>query len=208
MSLSPNKHMHPDVLKDWRKRAAVGRQATLRGKYMNPRKPVLASLALVVAASGASSAQEVWPKDSAGDLSIFVTLQRFQIYADHCSVKLPELKPKFDGLMERLNSHIQGISKSLLSSDMFGDMKSEPAPAEISFALKDSLDDAKHNLERKDADSICPKILQKLGQIDDDSLKSELMQTLVAVHSMTRNLENESIREASPKNRMQQSGSP
>jgi hypothetical protein len=96
--------------------------------------------------------------------------------------------------MEELSSRIQGISKGLLSSDAFNGMNDKQVPAEISFALKDSLDDAKHNFERQDADSICPKTLQSLGEMGDDSLKADLMQTLVAIQNMTRNLEREGAR--------------
>lgn len=175
---------------------------------MNLTKPVVASIAIVLTASVAHAAEAVWPKNSASEFSIFVTLQRFQIYADHCSVRVPELKPKFEVLMESLNSHMQGIARGLLSSDMFRDLKDKSVPAEISFAFKDSLDDAKHNFERQDADLACPEKLQNLGGIDDDSLKSDLTQTLLAVQSMTRNLEKESAREAPPDSRMERPGSP
>lgn len=164
------------------------------GKSMNLKNPVFIALAIISTASVASAADPVWPKDSASDLSIFVTIQRFRIYADHCSGHVPRLKPKFDSLMENLNSHIQRVSKSLLSSSVFKGMKDKPVPAEISFAFKDSLDDAKHNFERQDVDSICPKALQNLSEMDDESLKSDLTQTLMAVQSMIRNLEKESAR--------------
>jgi hypothetical protein len=155
------------------------------------KNPIFIALATVLAVPVASTSEAAWSQSSVGDLSIFVTLQRFRIYAVHCSAEVPQLKPKFDGLMEDLNSRIQGISKALLSSDVFNGVKDKPVPAEISFALKDSLDDAKHNFERQDADAICPKTLQNLGEMGDESLKADLMQTLVAVQNMTRNLEKE-----------------
>jgi len=158
------------------------------------KSPVFVALTIVLTALGASAAEAVWPENSASDLSIFVTLQRFRIYADHCSDKAPQLKPKFDSLMENLNSRIQGMSKGLLSSDVFKGMKDEPVPAQISFALKDSLDDAKHNFERQDVDSICPKTLQRLSDMGDEALKSDLTQTLAAVQNMIRNTEKESAR--------------
>jgi hypothetical protein len=155
-------------------------------------------VALASSASVVCAAEATWPKNSASDLSMFVTTQRFRIYADHCSAKVPQLKQKFDGLMQSLNSHIQGVSKDLLASDVFKDMKDKAVPAEIIFALKDSLDDAKHNFERRDADAVCLQTLQRLGEMDDESLRSDLTQTLTAVQTMIRNLEKESVRQASP----------
>lgn len=175
---------------------------------MNAKNPVFLALAILFIASVTSAAEATWPTNSASDLSVFVTLQRFRIYADQCSDKVPRLKPKFDSLMESLSSHINGISNSLLSSDVFRGMKTKPVPAAISFAFKDSLEDARHNFERQDADVICPAKLQNLGEMDDEALKSDLTQTLLAVQSMIRNLEKESAREASPNNRLQRSGSP
>jgi hypothetical protein len=175
---------------------------------MNVKNSAVLAIALLVMASVASAAETTWPTNSASDFSIFVTLQRFRIYADQCSDKVPRLKPKFDRLMESLSSHIHGISMSLLSSDVFKGMKTKPVPAAISFAFKDSLEDARHNFERQDADSVCPTKLQYLGEMDDESIRSDLTQTLVAVQSMIQNLEKESAREASPSNRMQRSGSP
>lgn len=153
------------------------------------RKLVSAFIAIAWISSVASSAEAQWPDRSASDLSIFVTLQRFQIYADYCSVSVPGLKPEFDGIMERLSRHIQRISKDLLSSDRFREMKDKPVPAEISFAFKDSLDDARHNFERQDPGSICPRTLRTLAEMDDVSLESDLRQTLAAIQSMTRNLQ-------------------
>jgi len=175
---------------------------------MNTKNPAFLAFAILVMAAVASPAETTWPTNSASDLSIFLTLQRFRIYADQCSDKVPGLKPKFDSLMESLSSHTHGISKSLLSSDVFRGMKTKPVPAAISFAFKDSLEDARHNFERQDAESICPVKLQSLVEMDDESLRSDLTQTFLAVQSMIQNLERESARELSPNNRMQRSGSP
>jgi hypothetical protein len=161
---------------------------------MNFTKTLFIALAIVLATSFASAAEAVWPKDSASELSIFVTLQRYQIYADHCSARIPQLKPKFERLMDKLNSHIQGISKGLLASDVFKGMKDKPVPAEIVFAFKDTLDDAEHNFERQDAAVICPKTLQSLDETDDEALKSGLSEIFTAVQNMIRNLEKTSAR--------------
>jgi hypothetical protein len=158
------------------------------------------ALSIVLAASVASSAEAVWPKNSASDLSTFVTLLRFRIYADHCSAQVPRLKPEFESLVENLNSRIQGISKGLLASDGFKDMKDKPVPAEIIDAFKDSFDDLKHNFERRDAAAVCPKTLQDFGEVDTESLKSGLTAALTAVKNMMRNLEQEGARRASPDN--------
>lgn len=168
---------------------------------MPPNNPLLrfrnaGCLAIVLAAPIASTGEAVWSNKNVSDISIYVTLQRFRIYADHCSAKVPQLKAKFDSRMQELSTHLLNISRTLLSSDAFKDMKDSPVPEEISFALKDSLDDARHNFERQDADAICPKTLQTLGQMDDESLKADLTQTLVAVQKMTQNLE----KHASPGN--------
>jgi hypothetical protein len=166
------------------------------------------ALTMVLTISVSSAAEATWPESSASDLSIFVTSQRYQIYADHCSARIPQLKQEFESLMKNLNNRIQGISKGLLASEMFKGMKDKPVPTEIIFALKDTLHDAERNFERQDAVVICPTTLQNLGEMDDESLRSRLAETLTAVQNMTRNLERESSRSASPSNRMQRSGSP
>jgi len=161
---------------------------------MNFRNSVFYALGIVLTSSVVSAAEAVWPKNSASDLSTFVALLRFRIYADRCSAEVPQLKPQFESLMEDMNSHIQDISEGLLASAEFKGMKDEPVPAEIIDAFKDSFNDAKHNFERQDAASICPKTLQNLGEMDDESLKSGLTEILTAVQTMIRNLQKESAR--------------
>ncbi len=134
------------------------------------------------------------PKNSASDISIFVTMLRFRIYADHCSAKAPELKPKFETLIGNLNDRIQDISKGLLASDVFMGMKDKPVPVEIVDAFKDSFDDVRHNVERLGAASICPKTLRSFGEMDDESLKSGLTEALTAVQNMIQNLEKQGAR--------------
>jgi hypothetical protein len=165
---------------------------------MNFKNAVFIALATVSTVSVASAAEAEWPKSSASDFSTFVTLLGFRIHAEHCSAKIPQLKPKFERLVEDLSSRIQGISNALLASDVFEGMKDKPVPAEIIDAFKDSFDDSKHNFERRDAASVCPKTLQHLGEMDDESLMSGLKDILTAVQNMIRNLEKESAREASP----------
>jgi hypothetical protein len=161
---------------------------------MNFKKSAFTAFTIVLATSVVSAADAVWPKNSASDLSIFVTLQRYRIYAEHCSARIPQLRPKFESLMESLDSHIQGVSKDLLASDVFKGMKDKPVPAEIVFALKDTLDDTEHNFERHDAAIICPETLQKLGEMNDESLKAGLSEIFTAVQNMIRSLEKESAR--------------
>jgi hypothetical protein len=161
---------------------------------MNLRKSVFIALAIVLATSAAPAAEAVWPKNSASDLSIFVTMLRFRIYKDHCSARVPQLKPQFESLIENLNSRIQDISKGLLAADAFKGMKDKPVPAEILDALTDSFDDTRHNVERLDAASICPKTLQNFGEMDDESLKSGLTEALTAVQNMIQKLEKTSAR--------------
>jgi hypothetical protein len=178
--------------------ADVGREATPGRISMSLRKSLFMAFAMVVTTSVAPAAEAVWPKNSASDLAEFVTMLRFRIYADHCSAKVPQLEPEFGSLVENLNRRIQGISKGLLASDVFKGMKDKPVPAEIIDAFKDSFDDAKHNFERLDAASICPKTLQSVGEMDDESLKSGLTQVLTAVQNMTRKMERDGVRQASP----------
>lgn len=168
--------------------ARVGR-ATPCNEFMNLAKPVAIALAIAVAAQVTSAAEAIRSTHSLGDLSMFVTLERFRIEAEHCSARVPQLKPRFDSLMDGLSRRIQGISTSLLSSDAFKDIKDKRAPAEIEIAFKDSIDDSRHNFERQDAESICPKSLQRLGEMDDDTLKADLWRTLMALKTMTRHLE-------------------
>jgi hypothetical protein len=153
---------------------------------MNLRKSVFIAVAMALAGSIATAAEAAWPRNSASDVSIFVTMLRFRIHAEHCSAKVPQLESKFDSLMKNLENRVQGISKSLLASDEFEGMKDEPVPAEIIDALQDSFDDGKHNLERLDAAAICPKALQNFGEMDDDALKSGLTANLKAVQNMIR----------------------
>ena len=161
---------------------------------MKIRNPAIIVLALVLSASVTSAAEALWPQDSASDFSVFVTLLRFRINADHCSAKVPELKPKFDSLMEDVTTHVQGIAKGLLASDKFMDMKDKPVPVEIIDAFRDSFDDTRHNFERRDAALICPQTLQDLGEMDDESLKSGLTEILTGVQVMIRNLEKKGAR--------------
>jgi hypothetical protein len=123
-----------------------------------------------------------------------MALLRYRIYADHCSAKVPQLKPQFESLVEDLSGRIQEISMRLLASDVFKGMKDKPVPDEIVDAFKDSFDDLTHNVERRDANSTCQKTLQNFRDIDDDSLKSGLTETLTAVQNMTRNLEKTRVR--------------
>jgi hypothetical protein len=151
-------------------------------------------LAIALTTSVATAAEAVWPKSSASDLSIFVTILRFRIYADHCSVEVPQLRQKFEILVENLNSRIQAISKELLASDEFKDINDKPVPADISYALKDSFDDVRHNVERLDAASICPNTLQNFVEMDDELLRSGLTANLTAIQNMIHKLEKEGAR--------------
>ena len=134
------------------------------------------------------AAEVAWPRDSASDLSIFLSTLRFRIYADHCSARLPELEPKFELLLKALNGRVDAISRDLVSSGTFKDMKNTPVPDEIIDAFRDSFDDVRHNLERADAAVVCPMTLQNFGDMDEESLKSGLTQTLTAVQTMIQNL--------------------
>ncbi len=107
---------------------------------------------------------------------------------------MPRLKPEFDGLLVVLGSRIQGQSKSLRTAGGFKGAWDKEVPAEVSFALKDSLDDARRNFERKDAESTCPTALRRLSELDDDAIRTNLAQTLVAVQNMTLNLERSGAR--------------
>ncbi len=168
---------------------------------------MLIALAMSLSTSVVTAAEAVWPTNSASDVSMLATILRFRIYADHCSAKVPQLKPKFESLMESLTSRIQGLSMGLLDSDEFKGMKDKPVPVEIIDALKDSFDDVTHNVERLDAASICAQTLQNFGEVNDDSLKAGLTANLKAVQNMSQKLENASARQASPNSRMQRSGS-
>jgi hypothetical protein len=161
---------------------------------MNIKKSMLIALAALLTTAVAPAAEALWPKNSASDLSVFVTLLRFQIYADHCSANAPQLKPEFESLMQDLSSRIQGLSKGLLASDEFKGMQDKPVPAELLDAFKDSFHDSKHNFERRDPASICQKTLQNVGEMDDESLKSGLTGVFTAVQNMIRNLEKAGVR--------------
>ena len=121
-----------------------------------------------------------------------MSLLRFRIPAEHCSAQLPDLKPEFQSLTEDLESRIQVVAKDLLASDTFKGMKDRPVPAPVVNALKDSFHDMQHNVERRDAPSLCPETLQTLRKVDDATLKSGLAVILTAVLKMSQNLEAES----------------
>jgi len=152
------------------------------------------TLAVALTTSVTIAAEPQWPKNSASDVSVFVTMLRFRIYADHCSANVPELKPMFESLMENLNNRIHGVSKALLASDEFKGMKERPVPVELIDALKDSYHDLQHNFERLDAASVCPKTLQNLGEMDDESLRSGLTANLTAVLNMSQKLDKSNAR--------------
>jgi len=152
------------------------------------RRPVLVALAIAMTASFAASAEEAWPSSSASDVSVFVTMLRFRIYAEHCSAKVPGLGPEFESLMENLSSRIGRISEHLLASADFKGMKGKPVPARIIDAFRDSFQDVKHNLERLDAASVCPKTLRTFAEMDDVSLEAGLATTMSAVQNMSRKL--------------------
>lgn len=155
---------------------------------------MLIALAVVATAPVALADEGVWPTNSASDLSIHVALLRFRIYTDHCSAHVPHLKPRFESLMQALRDRVQGLSVGLLASDEFSALKDKPVPVEVVDAFKDSFHDLRHNFERRDAAAACSTTLQRIGEMDDDSLKLELTVALTAVQNMIRNLENAGAR--------------
>jgi hypothetical protein len=161
---------------------------------MNFKNSVFLALALALTISVATAAEAVWPKNSASEVATFATVLRFQIYADHCSDKIPQLEAQFDSLMESLSSRIQKLSMILLATDEFSGMKDTLVPVEIFDALKHSFHDVTHNVERLDAVSICSKTLQNFGDMDDEALQSALAANLTAVQNMSQKLENERAR--------------
>jgi hypothetical protein len=156
---------------------------------MSIRKSSLLALVIALTAAVVPAAEAVWPRSSASDLSVFVTMLRYRIYAERCSVEVPKLKPEFDSVIEGINSRIHDISNRLLASDGFRDMKSKPVPAQIIEALKDSFHDLSHNVERLDAVSICPKTLKDFRGADEESLKSSLTVALTSVKNMIQRLD-------------------
>jgi hypothetical protein len=152
------------------------------------KRPVLIALAIAMTASSAALAEEAWPSSSASDVSVFVTMLRFRIYAEHCSAKVPGLGPEFESLMENLGLRMGRISERLLASADFKGMKGKPVPARIIDAFRDSFEDMKRNLERQDAASVCPKSLRTFGKMDDVSLEADLATTMSAVQNMSRKL--------------------
>jgi hypothetical protein len=161
---------------------------------MNFKNSVFLALALALTISVATAAEAVWPKNSASEVATFATVLRFQIYADHCSDKIPQLEAQFDSLMESLSSRIQKLSMILLATDEFNGMKDTLVPVEIFDALKHSFHDVTHNVERLDAVSICSKTLQNFGDMDDEALQSALAANLTAVQNMSQKLESERAR--------------
>jgi len=104
------------------------------------------------------------------------------------------LKPKFDSLVANLHARMLGFSKPLLDSAAFRGLKDKPVPAEIVDAFRDSFEDLEHNFERLDAVAVCPEALERVGELDDASLRSALTDALTGVQNMIRNMENEHAR--------------
>jgi hypothetical protein len=169
---------------------------------MNLTSPVISALALVCCASLSFADEVVPPTMSAGNFSAFVSTQRYRIYTDYCSAKVPELKSEFERLFESLEDRIQDISRRLIVSGAFDGLKGKVVPAEVVDAFRDMLHDTQHNFERRDASYICPRTLQSLHDVDDMTLTSNLSDILTAVQKMLWNLENGSAHLASPNNLM------
>lgn len=152
-------------------------------------KSMLIALAILLNASITAADEVVWPEHSASELSAMVAFMKFRVHADHCSAELPQLKPEFESRMNDLDRRTQAFSNGLLATEEFRGMKDKPVPAGIIDAFKDIAHDLEHNLERRDAASTCPKSLQDLGEMDDESLKSGLTGAFKAVQTMIRNME-------------------
>lgn len=151
--------------------------------------PLAGALAVALTISVASAAEAEWPENPAGEVAMFATALRFQIYADHCSAGMPELGAKFDSLMKSLRDRIKGISTSVLASEEYHGMKDKVVPVEVIDALKHSFHDAEHNVERLDVASVCPQSLRDFGALDDEALKLTFTSNLTAVHNMSQKLE-------------------
>ena len=179
-----------------RRRAAAqpGRWATLTRVSMNLRISAFITLALACSASISFADEVVPPTMSASDFSTFVSTQRYRIYTDYCSAKVPELKSEFERLLDSLANRIQDISRRLIASGDFDGLMGKVVPAEVVDAFRDMLHDTQHNFERRDASHICPKTLQSLHEVDDGALTSSLRDILTAVQKMLWNLENDSAR--------------
>jgi len=176
----------------------VWRQVAPERRTMSIGRGAVVSLALVLAVPVTHADERVWPSASAGELSVFVTLLRFQIYEEHCSSGVPKLKPEFEIRVQGLARRIQAISIGLLGSEEFRGIRDRPVPVEIVDAFKDSFHDTQHNFERRDAASICPETLQRLDVVSDESLKTGLTEVLTAVRNMMRNLDQAGDRQVSP----------
>lgn len=144
------------------------------------------ALALALALSVASAGEAEWPENPASEVATFATALRFQIYADHCSAGMPELKASFDSLMKGLRDRIQGISTRVLASDEYHGMGDILVPVEVLDALKHSFHDAEHNVERLNVASTCPQALRDFGALDDESLRLTFTSNLKAVHTMSK----------------------
>ncbi|MBK7116142.1 MAG: hypothetical protein IPH71_09000 [Proteobacteria bacterium] len=203
----PNKHMQCAgthkvlgrgrsdlVLTGRRTSADVGRSSTLVRVTMNLKSAAFTTIALVCSAPISFAENAAPPTMSASDLSTFVSTQRYRIYTDYCSAKVPELKSEFDRLLESLVDRNQEISRRLLASGPFDGLMGKVVPAEVVEAFRDTLHDTQHNFERRDASDICPKTLQSLKEVNDRTLTSNLSDILTAVQKMLWNLENGSAR--------------
>lgn len=161
---------------------------------MKLKNSVFTALALACSSSVLLTAEVVLPTHSATEFPTFVIMQRYRIYAEHCSAEVPALKPEFESLVESLAGRIQEISSRLITSGKFDGLRGKAVPAEVIDAFRDILHDTQHNFERREAAYICPKTLQSLAELDDGTLKSGLGDIFTAVQKMLWNLENGSAR--------------
>lgn len=155
---------------------------------MNPSAALLIFLVMPMATTAAAT-EPAWPDGPASEVATFATMLRYHIYADHCSDKLPQLKPEFDSVIETLDRRIRAISAGLLSSSRFGGARNVMVPVEIMDAIKHSFHDMQHNVESRDAASICPASLRSFGDVDDEALETSLTENLTAVQNMSQKFE-------------------
>jgi hypothetical protein len=171
---------------------------------MNGRTSVAPSLALVLLplaihaqqaqihgredAQAGQVAEEPWPMESTGDVSLLVVRERYRIYVEHCGQELPILKAALDEEMKSLQKRIRAIGMRLLDSDAFNDMKRQQVAPTLRSALSAELADIRLELEQLDPAQVCPETLRSYGATTDEVLQDFLRRTLAGIRSTARML--------------------
>jgi len=156
---------------------------------------MLATVALIASAQVASAAESAIPPRFAGEEAVELVVQRFRLYADSCSASAPGLKAEFDAAMTSLTARIRSIAAEIMSSKAFESLARQQVPSGLTAAVAKDFERTKREFGSRDATIVCPRTLQNLRDMSDDSLRMGLVQSLSAVQNALQMFNDGRIRE-------------